>query len=564
MGGLRGNLIGAIVTSTALLVLTLLLVEDPLVDHRINRLLSEELDAALDDVEEALAAGQSPGRAADSVGADTGTSITLYEGDAIIARSGPSRRDEVAPEFIARALLDGHANARSSGDAPRMQRARALEGGRVLVAGRSIRLVAGLRAAVRELLLLGGAIALFAGVILVYALSRTMVEPARELTDIADAISRGDLSKRTGSRRMDEFGTLGRSLDRMAEQLEDRMQTLKVEEARLRTTLDGMVEAVFVTDDQGVIALSNKALDRFAGATAVGRTPMEAVRSAELRAAVRAARDGEPAEVAFEATREGKRRNLVAQVAPLPEGAGVVAVLHDVTKLKLADEVRRDFVANASHELRTPLTAIRGFAETLQDGAIHDPAAATRFLDTILKHTLRLQRIVDDMLALSRSESPELHIELEDVDVAAIAREVVAGLESQAKRKGIQVTVEGLDELPRARGDARATDEILVNLLDNALKYTPDGGAVTLVGSVVGDQVQLAVRDSGPGIPTAHHARIFERFYRVDAGRSREVGGTGLGLAIVRHLTARMGGEISIDGQAEVGATFRLALPIAV
>jgi len=223
--------------------------------------------------------------------------------------------------------------------------------------------------------------------------------------------------------------------------------------------------------------------------------------------------------------------------------------------------VRRDFVANASHEFRTPLTAIRGFAETLAEGALDDRATAERFLATIIKHTLRLSRLVDDMLALSRAEAPDEDMVFEPVDVGALARDVALGLEAQAHAGEVEIQLRGLDDLPRVSTNARALDEILVNLVDNAIKYTPSGGRIVVSGRVGKDAVHVAVEDTGRGIPEAHLGRIFERFYRVDEGRSRDIGGTGLGLSIVRHLAARIGAEVEVTSRIGVGTTFSLSLP---
>jgi two-component system phosphate regulon sensor histidine kinase PhoR len=234
--------------------------------------------------------------------------------------------------------------------------------------------------------------------------------------------------------------------------------------------------------------------------------------------------------------------------------------LHDVTKQKLADRVRRDFVANASHELRTPLTAIRGFAETLKAGALSDPQSAERFVDVILRHTLRLQALVNDLVALSRAESPEQEYELASVDLAAAVRDVVQGLAAQADQRALDLQIDSLGGLPHVVANPRALDQVLINLVDNAIKYTPDGGRIAMRADVDSDSVTLEIENSGPGIPSDQLERIFERFYRVDAGRSREMGGTGLGLSIVRHLVARMGGTIEAQSAPGRWTRFRLTL----
>jgi two-component system phosphate regulon sensor histidine kinase PhoR len=254
------------------------------------------------------------------------------------------------------------------------------------------------------------------------------------------------------------------------------------------------------------------------------------------------------------------RRQLIGRVVPLPQRAGAVVVLHDVTERKQADQVRRDFVANASHELRTPLTAIRGFAETLRDGAFEDPAVSRRFLDTILDHTRRLERLTQDLLELSRLESKSDRLPLQPVDMRAVAGRVVQGLAVAASERQVDLAMEPALHDAIANADERALDQVLVNLVDNAVKYTPEGGKVWVRIVPDTEWAAIEVGDTGPGIAAHHLPRIFERFYRIDAGRAREVGGTGLGLAIVKHLVQRMGGQVSVESTVGKGTTFRVKL----
>lgn len=416
---------------------------------------------------------------------------------------------------------------------------------------------AALRTVIAFAALLGGAVAVaFAELV-----SRRFLEPLAELRRTADGLAEGAFDARVRARRDDAIGGIGRAIDRMADQLAERVQTVQAQEARLRVVLDAMEESVLVMDADGRIVLNNASFERLTGTAGTGRTAMEAIRSGELHDAVVATsrtRSSTRVELELETARE--RRCLLAHVVPLPGSAGVVVVLHDITELRRLDAVRRDFVANASHELRTPLTAIRGFAETLRDGAIEEPRIAKRFVGNIAENAIRLQRIVDDLLELSRSESPEARFELEAVDPLPIASKVLAALEGKASDKGIQIAIEGAGEVVPALGEARALDQVLMNLVDNGIKYTPSGGRVVVrFGSSPG-RVTIEVEDTGPGIAASHLPRIFERFYRVDAGRSREQGGTGLGLAIVKHLTQRMSGEVTVESRLGHGTTFRVSL----
>ncbi|MGB5810383.1 MAG: ATP-binding protein, partial [Polyangiales bacterium] len=560
------NLIAATMTATAAIVLTILLLEDPLTDYRLSRTQQMNLEEATDAAAAALLEGQDPDSVAERIGAQYGAWIVVVEKGEVV---GDTRfDDEALQEAKAFASTkpkpDGEFRRERLGQAKRefFVYAQQYRPDAYVRAMRSTEQADAMRSSVRELMLVAGALALIIGVALTWTLSRAIVVPARQLTEVADALARGDLSVRTFSERDDELGDIGRSLDRLADELNERITSLHAQENRIRTMLDSMVEAVFVTDSLGRIVLTNTALDRIAVGAALGKAPSEVLRSQALREAVRSARHGDAVSVDVVFDANGHARSYTTVVAPLPGKTGVVGVLHDVTKQKLADRVRRDFVANASHELRTPLTAIRGFAETLKAGALQDPDSADRFVDVILRHTLRLQALVNDLVALSRAESPEQQYELAPTDLGEAVRDVVHGLESQAKQRGIDVRLENVDALPLVVANHRALDQVLVNLFDNAIKYTPAGEDQRIVirARAEGAWVTLEVENTGPGIPRDQLDRIFERFYRVDAGRSREMGGTGLGLSIVRHLVARMGGTVEAESEPGEWTRFRLRL----
>jgi two-component system phosphate regulon sensor histidine kinase PhoR len=243
----------------------------------------------------------------------------------------------------------------------------------------------------------------------------------------------------------------------------------------------------------------------------------------------------------------------------LADAKGAVAVFHDMTEVRRLETVRRDFVANASHEIKTPLTAIRGFAETLL-GAPLPEENARAYLRVILNHSERLSRLVEDLLELSRLESGTHELELAELDVAALAARLCEELEPRIRERDFTVDIQGAGA-PHALADRRAVEQILSNLLDNALKYSEPGKRVELRIAAAGPAVRIEVADQGAGIPEADRARIFERFYRVDRGRSREQGGTGLGLAIVKHLVQAQGGEIWVESTPGAGSTFTFTLP---
>jgi two-component system, OmpR family, phosphate regulon sensor histidine kinase PhoR len=305
--------------------------------------------------------------------------------------------------------------------------------------------------------------------------------------------------------------------------------------------LAALPDAAALVSKEGWVRASNAAFDALAATgRAAGLTPLEITRSAELHEAVRRALEGTARRLELVV----QRRTFLVHLSPLLRGE-VLVLLRDVTDAKRAEATRRDFVANASHELRTPIAAIRAAAETLLSGAVEEPAAARGFVEIVSRHAERLARLTRDLLDLSRIESRQWKLELGPVQVAAVAKQALELLAGAAGEKGLALRCEVPAEA-RVRADARALEQVLVNLVDNAVKYTAEG-SVAIGASRDRDGWVLSVSDTGPGIARHHLDRIFERFYRVDAGRSREAGGTGLGLAIVKHLAQGMGGEVGVE-----------------
>jgi two-component system phosphate regulon sensor histidine kinase PhoR len=334
------------------------------------------------------------------------------------------------------------------------------------------------------------------------------------------------------------------------------------EERVLAAALEGIADGVWITDASGAVVRHNAALRRLldAGEDVVGKRPLFLVRKGELHEAVlRACGGGAPSVV--EVVMEGPRpRVLEVQVAPLGGGLpGSAAVFRDVTDLKRLERVRQDFVANVSHELRTPIAAILGYAETLQSGALADAIHGPQMVDIIHRQSERLSELVSDLLELSRLDAGERPLSVGSVSVGEVVARAAEAVEPRASAKHITITHHVSAGLA-ARGDAKALEQVLVNLLDNAVKYTPEGGSVELTGRNEAARVELSVRDTGLGIEAKHLPRLFERFYRVDRGRSREMGGTGLGLSIVRHLVSAMGGEVRVQSQLGLGSTFTVTL----
>jgi len=352
---------------------------------------------------------------------------------------------------------------------------------------------------------------------------------------------------------------LAPGVDRLAVLISQREEHFRARERAQpeRELLAAMPDAAGLVAPDGKLRASNGVLDGLApGGNAIGLTVLEITRSADLAEAARRALEGSPKRLEIQLG----PRTWVCHLIPLLRGA-VLLLLRDVTDARLAESTRRDFVSNASHELRTPVSAIAGAAETLLSGAMDEPAQARTFVEMIARNAERLARLTNDLLDLSRIESRQWPVRLEPVSVEATARRAVEVCAEPARRKHIELRVEVPGDAA-VLADARALEQVLVNLLDNAVKYTPEGGRATVSAAISGDRVEVEVQDTGPGIERHHLPRLFERFYRVDQGRSRGSGGTGLGLAIVKHLVQMQAGEIGVE-TGEGGTRFHVRLPRA-
>lgn len=365
---------------------------------------------------------------------------------------------------------------------------------------------------------------------------------------------------------LDEVATLEGAIDSLHAQHTAQNAQLTQEARTLTAVLDGMIEGIWVTDAEGTVVRHNDALREMlqpGQAGIVGQRPLALIRNEPLHeAVVRACREG--ASSRLELTLEGLfPRMLSVRVTPLGgDLPGSAAVFHDITELRRLEKVRKDFVANVSHELRTPITAVRGYAETLQSGALQDPNVAPKMVEIIHRQSERLSELVEDLLELSRLESREVKLTFSRVPLAVAASRAAETVKPKAVGKAIHLELHVPPEMA-ARGDERAVEQVLLNLLDNAVKYTPAGGRVDVYGGLEDGRCVVRVKDTGLGIEPRHLSRIFERFYRVDKGRSREMGGTGLGLSIVKHLMGAMEGEVKVESQPNVGSVFAIFLPVA-
>jgi two-component system phosphate regulon sensor histidine kinase PhoR len=411
--------------------------------------------------------------------------------------------------------------------------------------------------------------ALLAALLLSGLLAGVTGRNVRQMADAAAAFGRSDFSRRIVPTTHDELAELATVMNDMAARIEEQLALLSADRNRLDAILQGMGEGLMVTDADGIVTLVNPAFCSLFGVdgTVEGRRLLEITRHPSLNASfalVLASGEERLEELPLPGMDE---RTLLTHWVPQRNEQGrfrgIVAVFHDITDIKRIEKVRRDFVANVSHELRTPVTVIKGYAETLSEGLIDsDPATANRFVETIRTHAERLAELIADLLTLSQLESRDAPLEMKTAGLVDSVGSALRLLEAQAADKGVGLACL-VPEGVTVSADLMKLEQVLVNLLDNALKYTPSGGSVTVSAVEEGTMVRVAVADSGIGIPPRDIPRIFERFYRVDEARTREQGGTGLGLAIVKHIVQLHGGSVTVESVPGKGSTFSFTLPRA-
>jgi two-component system phosphate regulon sensor histidine kinase PhoR len=400
-----------------------------------------------------------------------------------------------------------------------------------------------------------------------YYLAHRHAAPVVQLNEFANALARGDLKSRILRPQKDEMGSLAMSLNAMADSLSNLLSQTAKDKAELSAILESMSEGVIAANLRQQILLVNDAAGRLFGfppAEAQGKNLWEVLRDQQVLKAVKEIEtDGGRTTVTVGPV-AGRKLEVTVSVFPATGPAeGLVIVSYDVTESSRYQELRKEFVANVSHELRTPLTVIRGFVETLQDGAISDPIKGPLFLSTIQKHTEQLSNLVSDLLEISQLESQPSLPRAQSVDIGAVIRRAADLLSPAAAKKNHQFTINTANHLPSIVGNGDYLDRAVSNLMENAIKYTRDNGRVHVVAKRENGHVIIDVTDNGIGIPPEDLARIFERFYRVDRSRSREMGGTGLGLSIVKHVAQVHGGSIEVISTPGQGSTFRLKLPVA-
>lgn len=421
---------------------------------------------------------------------------------------------------------------------------------------------------IRGVFLLAGSLGAVVALGLGLYLARQFTRPLRSMTRVVEAIAAGEYDRRVRSSSHDEIGRLARAFDAMAQELGRRLETITTERNRMQAILSGMIEGVVAIDREERVVHINRVAERMLR-VAPGMPPgahiWELTRLEEVHSALsRAMATGQSLRGELHRAGALEEQHIELAAGPLFDGrrnvVGALLVLHDVTDLRTLETIRRDFVANVSHELKTPLTAIRGMVETLLEDTDIDPKVRDRFLLRVHEQTMRLSALVVDLLALSRLESGR-ELNWEEVDLCALIRE--CGQEQQAAAEDARIRLQ-LDLPPRPlilHGDPEDLRQMINNLIDNAIKYTPAGGRVGVRLEACAEGARLEVWDTGIGIEPADQERIFERFYRVDKARSRELGGTGLGLSIVKHVALKHRGELSVESTPGEGSTFRILLP---
>jgi two-component system, OmpR family, phosphate regulon sensor histidine kinase PhoR len=409
--------------------------------------------------------------------------------------------------------------------------------------------------------------------------TRKITRSIEDITDYSKDIAAGNFRKRLFTKEKGELEELGRNISDMAEELHDRLAKSVEERQKIEAILRNMSDGLVLTDMKGRIVLSNTAIRDLFGipSNIEGKTLTEALRRADLMEVVGHVSQGKE-KISREIEIHGpQERYLMTTAAPFSikgELSGVVFTFHDITRLRKLEEVRKDFVANVSHEIKTPITAIKGFAETLLDGALDDRENARKFLETIKNHSERLNSLVSDLLTLSRIELGDIQLERTLVSLDEIIDAVFATLQKKATTRGLTLNKELPPDCREISADRDRLIQILLNLTDNGIKFTEKGGVTIKVESeklkVKSEEeaeqqtaLRISVEDTGVGIPKKHLARLGERFYRVDRARSRELGGTGLGLAIVKHLVIAHGWDMQIESIEGTGTKAHILCPLA-
>jgi two-component system phosphate regulon sensor histidine kinase PhoR len=424
-------------------------------------------------------------------------------------------------------------------------------------------------AELRQAVVFGAGLSAFAALILGFFFAKRFSDPLAKMTVVAEAISQGDYTQRIRVDRQDEIGQMAEAFNRIARSSAQRMAEITNDHNRLAMIFSGMVEGVIVVDPQQKIIQINQAAARvleLSLASSLGKPIWEQVRVAEINTALEQTLDSLEV-VTAQIRRPLKAGDRVIDISAAAlrdeqgDPVGAVIVLHDISELERLERIRRDFVGNASHELKTPITVIRGLAETILDDEDMDPEVRRRFTEKISTQSHRLSQLVTDLMTLSRLESDTTEKDFQHIDLEAVVKHSIVAVKDHCQEKELSLTLL-IEAGVSIVGDLQTITQLIDNLIDNAIKYTPAGGEVGVKLYTEQGVAILRISDSGIGISPQHQQRIFERFYRVDKARSRDLGGTGLGLSIVKNIAEQHGGSVQLESQLGAGSVFTVSLPL--
>lgn len=411
---------------------------------------------------------------------------------------------------------------------------------------------------IQSSLLRASALALLLALVIAVVVAQTMSRRLKRIVRFAERIAEGDLSARVAERGGDEVAQVASALDRTARRLEENFAALRESRAELEVLLNSMNDGVIAVSSEMKTLWANRAMEHLVHrGTQTGIPVIELLRHPDFLATLRAALTSRKRESAIVPALFGSRAFSIT-AEPLPDG-GVVSVLHDISEIERVEKTRRDFIANVSHELRTPLTSIRGYAETLLESDMVN-GSSREFLQVIRRNSERMSRLTEDLLVLARVESGEEKLDLQQHQPRQLIQEAVSALQENAKSAEVELLMGEVADF-NVLADAYAMQQVLANLISNGVRYAHGGKKIIVGATEQRHFVEFYVRDYGPGIPSEHLPRIFERFYRVDKARSRETGGTGLGLAIVKHIVLNHGGTVRVESAVGHGSTFFFTLP---
>lgn len=433
-----------------------------------------------------------------------------------------------------------------------------------------IREIKGIMRSINSNLIIALIPGLLLSLLLVYIITKSFTRPIEEIKNAAVDITKGKLDRSINIISNDEIGELARAIDFMADSLRDKINSIKDKNTKMEAILSSVVNGIIAVDSNENILFINPMAQQMLNITEadiVGKHMLQVIRNNKLDNIIKDIfknKSFEETEITVNYPME-KILRLYSNVIKYPESdriIGIIIVIQDMTEIRNLEKIRSEFVANVSHELKTPLTSIKGFVETLKAGAIEDNDTAVKFLSIIEDEANRLNRLISDILSLSELENNKSKQKSEIIDISEKIIEITALLQNQAMQKNILLNTKIEEDVGKLEGDIDRFKQMIINLIDNAIKYTPEGGNIEIIAYNSENNAVIRIKDNGIGIPKEHIPRLFERFYRVDKARSRNVGGTGLGLAIVKHIVLQLGGRIEVHSEIGKGTEFILNIPV--